>query len=101
LLSPSPTDPIVALLHIQTVAGYALYGFLTMAMDSTAALLIALMDLHIVPAFDKPWRSLSLTEFWGRCGWLQRCCELQNQIASFVMVGSNIMIRPFVLACTY
>jgi hypothetical protein len=53
-------------------AGYALYGFLTMAMDSTAALLIALLDLHIVPPFDRPWRSLSLAEFWGRCGrrWL-------------------------------
>jgi hypothetical protein len=47
-------------------AGYALYGFLTMAMDGTAALLLALLDLHIVPAFDKPWRSLSLAEFWGR-----------------------------------
>uniref|UniRef100_A0A383VNU6 Wax synthase domain-containing protein n=1 Tax=Tetradesmus obliquus TaxID=3088 RepID=A0A383VNU6_TETOB len=45
---------------------YALYGFLTMAMDGTAALLLALLHLHIVPAFDKPWRSLSLTEFWGR-----------------------------------
>jgi hypothetical protein len=37
-----------------------------MAMDSTAALLIALLDLHIVPPFDRPWRSLSLAEFWGR-----------------------------------
>jgi hypothetical protein len=68
--------PLAAAAAAAAAAGYALYGFLTMAMDSTAALLIALLDLHIVPPFDKPWCSLSLAEFWGRCGTRWLCCFL-------------------------
>eukprot|EP00879_Flechtneria_rotunda_P011027 GHRR01011522.1.p1 GENE.GHRR01011522.1~~GHRR01011522.1.p1 ORF type:complete len:233 (+),score=93.74 GHRR01011522.1:682-1380(+) len=35
-------------------------------MEGPAAALIALLDLQVVPPFDKPWLSTSLADFWSR-----------------------------------
>jgi hypothetical protein len=37
-------------------------------MEGTAAVLMVLLGLEVVPPFDQPWRSISIADFWSRCG---------------------------------
>lgn len=47
-------------------AGLGLCAFISFLMDGPAAVLIAALDMRVVPPFDKPWLSTSLADWWGR-----------------------------------
>jgi len=56
-----------------------LYGFITFVMEGTAAVLMVLLGLEVVPPFDQPWRSISIADFWSRCGHAR---EMERQFVS-------------------
>jgi hypothetical protein len=45
---------------------WALYSFLGLLMDGPAAFFLSLVNIQILPTFDRPWLSSSLSDFWGR-----------------------------------
>lgn len=45
---------------------WAIYCFLGLLMDGPAALVLSLIGVLILPTFDQPWLSTSLSDFWGR-----------------------------------
>jgi hypothetical protein len=48
------------------VAALGLCSFISIIMDGPGGLIVALLDLELVPPFDHPWFMTSLADFWGR-----------------------------------
>eukprot|EP00775_Hariotina_reticulata_P010019 gene10019-10174_t len=43
-----------------------LYAFISFVMEGTAAALMGLLSLEVVPPMDQPWKSTSIADFWSR-----------------------------------
>ena len=50
----------------EILQAFAIYSFLGFLMDGPAALVLGYLGVKIIPTFDQPWLSSSLSDFWGR-----------------------------------
>ncbi|GLC67260.1 hypothetical protein PLESTF_000534500 [Pleodorina starrii] len=57
------TMPLVLKHYVLAFVIYAMSGII---MDGPAAVVVEALGLEVLPTFDQPWMSASLSEFWGR-----------------------------------
>jgi len=62
-------QPIPTWFH-HWLTAYALYSYVSLVMCAPM-LLLQMHGVDLVPPFDRPWLSTSLSDFWGR-RWVRR-----------------------------
>ncbi|KXZ53650.1 hypothetical protein GPECTOR_6g567 [Gonium pectorale] len=70
-----------------------LYSFVGFLMDGPGAVAVEALGLQLVPTFDQPWLSSSLSDFWGRRWNITTSSVLRTLIYDPIVDGALINPR--------
>ncbi|KXZ53651.1 hypothetical protein GPECTOR_6g568 [Gonium pectorale] len=72
---------------------FGLYSFVGFLMDGPGAVAVEALGLQLVPTFDQPWLSSSLSDFWGRRWNITTSSVLRTLIYDPIVDGALINPR--------
>jgi len=72
---------------------FGLYSFVGFLMDGPAAVMCHVLGLEIIPTFDQPWMSTSLSDFWGH-RWNITTSSILRTLVYDIIVDGRVMAKP-------